>query len=94
MADYNYTYLDIIFNLSDKKQNDFFMSVYEKNEDEQIEIIEKELSNAEIVFIEFFDISLIKETNIGIICMNISKKYETPKQAITYLKEKYNSKID
>ena len=94
MADYNYTYLDTTFDLSDKKQNDFFMSLYEKNQNEQIEIIEKELSNAERVFIEFFDISLIKETNIGIISMNISKKYETPIKAIKHLKEEYNPKIE
>ena len=94
MADYNYTYLDITFDLSDKKQNDFFMSLYEKNQNEQIEIIEKELSNAERVFIEFFDIALIKETNIGTISMNISKKYETPIKAIKYLKEEYNPKIE
>ena len=94
MADYNYTYLDTTFDLSDKKQNDFFMSLYEKNEDEQIEIIEKELSNIEVVFIEFFDIALIKETNIGTISMNISKKYETPIKAIKYFKKKYNPKIE
>lgn len=94
MADYNYTYLDTTFDLSDKKQNDFFMSLYEKNQNEQIEIIEKELSSVEVVFIEFFDIALIKETNIGTISMNISKKYETPIKAIKYLKEKYNPKIE
>src|SRR5574343_130752 len=94
MADYNYTYLDTTFDLNDKKQNDFFMSLYEKNEDEQIEIIEKELSSVEVVFIEFFDIALIKETNIGSISMNISKRYETPTKAIKHLKEKYNPKIE
>lgn len=94
MADYNYTYLDTTFDLSDKKQNDFFMSLYGKNQNEQIEIIEKELSDIERLFIEFFDIALIKETNIGTISMNISKKYETPIKAIKYLKEKYNPKIE
>ena len=94
MADYNYTYLDTIFDLSDKKQNDFFMSLYGKNEDEQIEIIEKELSSIEFVCIEFFDIALIKETNIGTITMNISNKYETPTKTIKHLKEKYNPRIE
>lgn len=94
MADYNYTYLNMCFDLNDAKQNDFFMSLYEKKEDEQIKIIEKELSSAEVVFIEFFDIGLIKETNIGTISVNIEKKYETPTKAIKYLKEKYNPKIE
>ena len=73
-----------VFDLSDKKQNDFFMSLYGKNENEQIEIIEKELSSIEFVCIEFFDIALIKETNIGTITMNISNKYETPTKTIKH----------
>ena len=92
MADYNYTNLDFTFDLNIEKQNDFFKNLYSKTKEEAIEII-KQYSPDKSFEIEFYNISENKETNLGLLQLNISYKYVTPIYVIQRIYDEFKCDI-
>ena len=94
MADYNYTYLNMCFDLNDVKQKSYFEIIQKQNKnDVSAEFLEKETAEVEVIGIEYMDICFAEETNTGTVSISISVKYETPKKAICFLHNKYGCKI-
>lgn len=94
MADYNYTYLDMCFDLNDAKQKSYFEIIQEQNKNNvSAEFLEKETAEVEEIGIEYMDICFAEETNTGTVSINIYAKYETPKKAICFLHNKYGCEI-